>query len=83
MSALKNMDAGIQAYGYAVIAALSPMSIGDVIPEVNAGEEDEVVHPLRVIAESDRSEYERQCKAAGNPEFLHSAYQHFYRVVTD
>jgi hypothetical protein len=80
------MKASLEKRGYAVVAALRPMTVGKLIPAVNVGDErNEWAHPWGVIAETDKADWEGQCACVGPdyPLTLNPAYKFFYRVVTD
>ena len=80
----RNMRASLTERGYAVIACLSPKEIGETIPAINLGdEENEWTHPWGVTAQTDLVDYQAQCRLGGDIPWVNPAYKYFYRVVTD
>jgi hypothetical protein len=72
--------------GYGVLATLDSHKPGDIIPGANIGDMDQsaqFVHPFYVVSETDRSDYEEQCRITGLDAYLYPQYKFFYRVNTD
>lgn len=71
--------------GYVVFAAYSSPLIGEVIPSFNSGgiRQKIVPHPFRVIAHTDRADWETQCRLIGNYSLDAGERSFFYRAITD
>lgn len=77
------MSAFINLKGYAVLACLDPMRIGEIVSVVNSDRKDAIHHPFVVIAETTPAEWIEQSVLSGGDAWLSKHYRYCYRVVTD
>lgn len=75
------MKRAIAERGYGVIASLEQKQTGDLISVLAIGQDDEFTHPFVVTTQTDRADYEEQCRLVGEPTHLNAAYQYFSRVT--